>query len=245
MPSAADATRLRRVQASVRALVEQDLTEFWSSLDLTRPEVARDALLQYVPYLVDQYGDSAAALAADWYDDVRARERVPGRFRALAQQSPYLDAVDGTVRRAAGSLFTDDPAVGLGTLLGTTGKYVLAAGRSTITRSADRDPRATGWRRITRPGACGFCRMLAGRGAVYKESTVHFAAHGGAHGGECNCAAVPDFDPNAPEVDVVLYQASQRMTALRNRAAAGSKVAKRRLQEHSALVQRAIDEYVD
>lgn len=235
MPSAADAERLRQIQAGIRALVERDLTEFWSSLDLHRPEAAREALLDYVPYLVDQYGDSAAALAADWYDDVRAREQVPGRFRALAQPSPYLDAVSGTVRRAAEALFTGDPAATLGTMLGTTGKYVLAAGRSTITRSADRDPRASGWRRITRPGACGFCRMLAGRGAVYKEATVHFAAHGGAHGGECNCAAVPDFDPDAPEVDVALYKASARTTRM-------SPAQKAR---HNELIRRAIDEYAD
>ncbi|GEL47412.1 hypothetical protein CHO01_25280 [Cellulomonas hominis] len=244
MVSQADGERLRQVQIAVRKLVRRELTAFFDYLNLSRPEAARDALLEFVPYLVEKYGDSAAAMAADWYDELRAAENVPGRFRALAQPSPYLDGVEGTVRRAAGSLFTDTPTAALGVLLGTTEKYVLAAARQTITTSADRDPRASGWRRITRAGACDFCVLLAGRGAVYKEHTVHFAAHGGATGGECNCAAVPDWDPDAPEVDVKLYEASVRTTAWRLAAARGDQRAVERLAQHNALIQRAIAEYV-
>lgn len=230
MVSPAEADRLRQAQIGVRRLVERDLTAFFASLDLSRPEVARDALLEYVPYLVETYGDSAAAVAADWYDEVRSAESVPGRFRALAQPSPYQSAVEETVRRAAGSLFTDSPAGTLTALLAPSGKYVLAAGRQTIATSTARDPRASGWQRVTRVGACGFCRMLSGRGGVYREATAHFAAHG-----DCNCAAVPSWDPNAPEVDVALYKASQRTTLM----------GPDQRERHNALIQRAIGEYAD
>lgn len=241
MVSAADATRLRNSQAAIRTLVNRDLTAFFGPLNLTgRPEASRDALIEYVTYLVDEYGDAAAAAAAEWYDEVRAAESVPGRYRAMAMPSPYVDGVEGTVRRAAGSFFSDAPAAALPILLGTTGKYVLAAGRQTITTSTDRDPRASGWRRIARPGACDFCTFLAGRGAVYKEHTVHFAAHGGAHAGECNCAAVPDWDPDAPEVDVELYQASARTTQWKLRAAKGDASAARQLARHNELIRDAI-----
>jgi hypothetical protein len=240
MVSRADAERLRQAQAGVRALVERDLRAFWESLNLSRPEAARDALLAFLPALVDAYGESAAAVAADWYDEMRAAERVPGRYRAHLQDSPYQDAVEPTVRRAAGALFTDSPGDALAALTATSGKYVLAAARQTIVYSTDRDPRASGWERVVRSGACKFCAMLHGRGAVYKESTVHFAAHK-----ECNCAAVPSWDPDAPEVDVSQYEASRRMTALRERAASGDADAVRQLEKHNALIQRAIDEYVD
>ncbi|HZB26053.1 MAG TPA: hypothetical protein VE379_07965 [Vicinamibacterales bacterium] len=244
MVSSADANRLRLAQAGLRRLVERDLDAFFASLDPSRPEAARDALLAFLPTLVSAYGESAAAVAADWYDDVRAAEAVPGRFRAVLAASPYLDAVDGTVRRAAGSLFTEEPAGTLGTLRAVVPKYVLAAARETITRSTDGDPRASGWQRVTQAGACGFCRMLAGRGAVYKESTVHFAAHGGGkRGGQCHCAAVPSWDPDAPEVDVVQYRASMRMTALRLRAERGDAGAARQIEDHNALIQRAIEQY--
>lgn len=107
-------------------------------------------------------------------------------------------------------------------------KYVLAASRATIITSVGRDPRASGWKRVTRVGACRFCRMLSGRGAVYKEATVHFASHG-----DCNCAAAPSWDPNAPEVDVSLYKASQRTTSM----------TPEQKRAHNALINRAINEY--
>lgn len=228
MVSSADAQRLRQAQIAVRRIVERDLTAFFGSLNLARPEATRDALLEYVPFLVQQYGDSAAAVAADWYDEVRAAEAVPGRFRALAQPSPYQSGVEDTVRRAAGSLFTDAPAGTLTSLLAPVGKYALAAGRQTIATSTARDPRASGWQRVTRSGACRFCRMLAGRGGVYREATAHFASHG-----DCNCAAVPSWDPGAPEVDVALYKASARTT----------RMSPAQREQHNALVQRAIGEY--
>lgn len=186
----------------------RDLNAFWSSLNLGNPERARNALLEYIPLLVARFGENAAAVAADWYDEARAAEAVPGRFRATMADSPYLDASEPLVRRAAGALFTDNPSEALAALSSKVPKYVLAASRATITTSADRDPRASGWQRVASGGACDFCRMLAGRGAVYKESSVHFASHG-----DCNCAAVPSWDPNAPEVDVGLYAASRRKTS--------------------------------
>lgn len=238
MVSAAAAAELRKALIGVRALVDRDLTAFFASLNLDRPESARDQLLEFVPLLVAEYGDVAASFAADWYDEMRDSESVPGRFRAAEQASPYSDATDGLVRRAAGALFTDAPADALVTLTASAGKYALAAGRQTIVTATDLDPRASGWKRVTRSGACGFCRMLAGRGGVYKERTAHFASHG-----DCNCASVPDWDPNAPEVDVTLYEASRRMTALRERAAAGDASAARRIEQHNALIHRAIEQY--
>lgn len=239
MPSSADAQVLRTAQVGIRRLVERDLAAFFGSLNLARPEAARDALLRFMPTLVETYGEAAASFAADWYDEMRADARIPGRFRAQMEPSPYLASVEPTVRRAAGALFTESPADALVSLSASAGKYVLAASRETVARSTDRDPRASGWQRVTRGGSCRFCRMLAGRGAVYRRETVHFAAHG-----DCDCASVPSWDADAPEVDVKLYEASIRTTSLRQRAAAGDARAAKRLEEHNALIQRAMDEYV-
>jgi hypothetical protein len=235
MVSRADADRLRSAQIGVRRLVERDLAAFWGSLNLNHPEAARDALLAFVPALVTSYGESAASVAADWYDDVRAAERVRGRFRAAMVVPDETEAVQGVVRRAAGALFTDEPAAALASITGRAALYALEGSRQTVMRSTHRDPQASGWQRVARPGACRFCRLLEGRGAVYKEATAHFAAHGGAKGGECNCAAVPSWDRDAPEVDVRLYEASKRTTGM-------SEAEKVR---HNALIQRAVDEYVD
>lgn len=209
MVSAADAERLRQAQAGIRVLVERDLDRFWSFVDLSRPERAATAFRAYLPLLVSRYGELAGEMAADWYDAARAAESAAGRFAARPVASPYADAVEGTARRLAGALFTDDPDLARSGAKAKASKYVLAAARATITRSVDRDPAARGWRRVTRFGACGFCRALAGRGAVYARESVHFASHG-----DCGCAAVPSWDPAAPEVDVRAYEASQRTSRM-------------------------------
>lgn len=243
MVSAADAAELRQALIGVRALVDRDLTAFFTSLNLDRPESARDQLLEFVPLLVTQYGEVAASYASDWYDEMRDAEDVPGRFRAAMIVPDETDATQGLVRRAAGALFTDAPLAALPMIQGKAAMYALSGARQTVMTATTSDPRASGWQRVTRAGACGFCRMLAGRGAVYKESTVHFAAHGGGKRGECNCAAVPSWDPDAPEVDVMLYEASIRTSDLRRAAEKGDKDAQRRLDEHNALIRRAVEEY--
>lgn len=209
MPTEADAERLRQAQAGVQALIVQALNTFWGTLDLSRPEAARNALLEFLPVLVAEHGQIAATVAADWYDEVRAAEGIPGTFAATAAVVDEAAAVAGTVQRAAEALFTDDPGAALVSLTGPIVQYALSGSRETITRSAAADPRASGWQRVTRSGACGFCRMLADRGAVYREARARFASH---H--ECNCAAVPSFDPNAPEVDVAVYEASRRTSLM-------------------------------
>lgn len=49
------------------------------------------------------------------------------------------------------------------------------------------------YQRIASPTACKFCRMLAGRGAVYRLETVGFQAHG-----NCGCTAEPVVVSTAP-----------------------------------------------
>lgn len=235
MVSQADAERFRQAQVGIRRLVERDLDAMWANIwskapsGPTQPYVVRDMFLQAVPVLVNRYGEDAAAVAADWYEEQRLVAGVGGAFRAVTAPSPYMDAVDGTVRRAAGALWTPNPEAMLVAVKASSGKYVLAASRATIQRNVARDPRAAGWQRVTRAGACEFCRMLAGRGDVYMESTVHFASHG-----DCNCAAVPSWDQNAPEVDVDLYEASKRTSLM----------SPEEKERHNALIQRAIREYV-
>jgi hypothetical protein len=209
MVSQADARQFRGAQAAIRELVYDDLDAFWSTLDLSKPLSARNALTQYVSTVVQQYGAMSAGMAADWFDVQRGLAGVDGDFTANPAVSPYLDGIQPTVRRASGALFTDNPLATLRALKAVTGKYVLAAGRETIAKASVADPQARGWKRITRVGACAFCLMLAGRGGVYTRDSAFFASHG-----DCNCAAVPEWDADAPEVDVRLYQISRRTSRM-------------------------------
>jgi hypothetical protein len=166
-------------------------------------------LLEFVPVLTSTYGDAAATVAADWYDDVRASEGVRGRFAATLADPFPAEAVEARVRFGASHLFTATPALMLPFLSGAVDEYVLQPGRDTIQRSAVADPAASGWHRQASAGACNFCRMLAGRGGVYRQETAAFAAHG-----NCGCVAVPSWDADAPEVPVEAYVASERTSRM-------------------------------
>jgi len=236
--SAADAQQLRSAQQGIGRLVRRDLSAFWATLDLNRPEAARDALVSFVPELTSTYGESAASVAADWYDEQRAAAGVRGRYRAQPAAVAEATRVQRRVRFGAQHLFTLDPSQTLTFLLSAAPTYALAPGRDTIRNDSLRDPRSAGWKRVTRPGACAFCQMLAGRGGVYKEETAHFASHD-----DCNCAAVPSWDPNAEEVDVDQYVASARMEGLRQAAARGNEDAQHQLDEHRAGIRAFMQPY--
>jgi hypothetical protein len=206
-------------------------------LDLGRPERARDELLAFVPALTVAYGEAAATVAADWYDEVRAAEGVRGRYVATMAAPFPAEHVQARVRFGASHLFTATPAMMLPFLAGAVDEYVLQPGRDTIQRSSVADPRASGWHRQASAGACNFCRMLAGRGGVYRRETAAFAAHG-----NCGCIAVPSWDANAPEVPAAAYVASERMDGLRRRAAAGDASAQRQLDENRRRVREYLAE---
>jgi len=214
MPSRADVETLQAANRGLVTLARRDLQAFWATLDLTRPERARDLLLEFTPVLVERYGEAAATVAADFYDDLRASERAPGRFSARMADPVSVERVQARTRFGAQHLFTDAPDQMLTFLAGAVTKYVLEPGRATIVQSTAADPAAVGWHREARPSesytsGCRFCQMLVSRGAVYKESTVRFAAHD-----DCNCVALPSWDANAPEVDAMAYVASQRTSRM-------------------------------
>lgn len=243
MPSRADIELVRAQNAGIVALATEDLTAFWGSLNLDRPERARDALLAFTPVLVDQYGEVAATVAADFYDDLRLEADVRPGFRARMAAPVPAEVVVAQTRFGAQHLWTDSPDQSLAFLTTALSKYVLEPGRATVVENAIRDPQAAGWHRETRPSAsytsgCRMCRFLAGRGGVYKRATATFSAHGG-----CHCVAVPSWDASAPEVGVDQYRASERMDALRRRAAAGDASAQRRLDRHNRMLRIAAEEY--
>lgn len=201
-----------RIKAANHQIVERmrdDLAAFWSTLDLSRPQAARAALLEFVPLLTDRYGELAAVVAADWYDEAREAAGVAGRFTALPADLVPANVVQNRTRFGAQHLWTPNPDQTRVFLASALSRYVLQPGWDTIQQSAIRDPAASGWRRVARADGCDFCRMLAGRGGVFRRSTVRFASHD-----DCNCGAAPDWDPTAPEVDVMAYTASQRTTAM-------------------------------
>lgn len=207
---------MRTANRQIASLVERDLGAFWRSLDLSKPEAARDQALRFAPTLVAQYGDAAATVAADWYDDLRSK--APGaarrpRFAAVMAAAVAAERVEASVRYAAGHLFTDAPDAMRDVLSGSVQRYALEPGRQTISLSARRDPWQPRWARVPGGRSCAFCLMLASRGPVYASEAS--AGGMGDYHDHCSCTATPvwpndelpeGYDPDALYAD---YQAAR------------------------------------
>lgn len=182
MPTTAE---LRSAVESLATIADADVAELWQQIT-SAPDM-RAALMDILPALIDTYGAAAAAFAADWYDDLAEESELPARFTAI----PADLAVTGAEALAGWStapLFLPEPDwdAARTRLTGGIQLRVANAARTTITFSSIADPRADGWQRVASGGGCGFCQMLAGRGAVYSDKSVDFAAHD-----HCNCTAAP------------------------------------------------------
>ena len=211
MPSRAELVEFQQAQVGLVQLASDDLRTFWDGLDVGNGVATRASLMEFMPALTTHYGELAAALAADWYDDLRSRERLKVTFAAIMADALPAEQIRAQVGYATWThLFTDHPDGTLVRLLDDLGKDVLMPGWDTIVGSTNADPDAVGWHRETRPSrsytsGCGFCQLLAGRGGVYKRSTAPFAAHG-----SCKCVAYPSWDADAEEVPVDAYVMSSR-----------------------------------
>lgn len=171
-------------------------------------EQARDALMDLLPDLGTEYRLAAASLAADWYDDLRIEQAAAGRFIAEPVLPPTRARWQALTRWGVDPLFaaTPDWAAAASLIGGGLQRTVVDGHRLTVVENAQRDPQAAGWSRVARPGACGFCRMLADRpDAVYTEASVTFRSHD-----HCHCAASPSWASNVVKVSREPYRQSQR-----------------------------------
>lgn len=180
--------RYRASLTELARLANVDLEALWRQA--ATGEVAVDLLADVLPALGDVYGSAAGTLSADYYDTLRAEAEVPGRHLARVPALPTVDRYVALARWAVVPLFSEarDATAALLRAQGGLQRIITDTGRSTIMQSSIADPAAQGWQRSA-SGGCGFCQMLASRGAVYSRESVDFGAHD-----HCRCVAVPAFD---------------------------------------------------
>ena len=194
--------QLRSGTGALALLAERDLAALWRTV--TTAEQAQRLLEEALPGIVERYGSAAAALAADWYDDLRDELGVRGRFSAFPAEvgDRGTDALAGW---GVGPLYAADPDWNAARTLVAGGlqRRIADVARETITGSSIEDPAADGWQRVGQGTSCTFCRMLIGRGSVYTEAGVEFGAHD-----HCNCGAAPAFGGHPRPVKP--YEVSER-----------------------------------
>jgi len=179
------------------------------------PELRRAAMLEGVPDIIGMYADGSSALAADFYEEERARAQVHTPFTPVLVVPDRTVKIRTAVAWASAPWFTEVATSVDERLAEVVQLEVARAYRDTITTNRKRDPEAVGWRRVTN-GGCALCRMLADRGAVYRQETARFAAHP-----HCNCGAQPVFSTNdtGETASAMQYVASQRKRTPKQQAA--------------------------
>lgn len=191
--------QFERANDGIAALVERDLAAFFALLDFSKPDAVKLDLFDYIPALVAQYGDVAATVAADWYEEMRDAAGVGGSFRAPLAPSIPVEQVNGRIgyaTRPMGPLFAGDSATLTAFLSMMTNEYVLQPGRDTIMQAAHKDNAA--YARVPEPGACDFCLMLASRGFVYSKDTAGDSVK---FHGKCRCNVMPSWDETRARVE--------------------------------------------
>lgn len=201
------ASEQREALIGLTRLAKGDLLALWRTLDGLTASQTRDALASVLPALGDTYGAAAAALAADWYDDLREREAPKGRFTAEPAGDVDRKRWDSLAGWGVSPLFAAEPNRGAALTLieGGLQRTIADRHRLTVVDNSIADPAASGWQRVGVGDNCGFCRMLIGRGAVYTDASVTFRSHD-----HCNCAASPTWAPNVTRISTEPYKQSQR-----------------------------------
>lgn len=184
---------------------DADLQAIWGQVDKESADNVRDFMLRFFPELVNEYFIAGTALAADLYDDWREAANAAGAFAAVTLADPAVDLLEANVRWALGSIYKADQDwdAALVNLSGSLNRHVADGHRNTIETSARTDPARVLYARHASANACGFCKMLATRSAVYTSESAALNSGTGRVRGKrgakekyhdhCHCTAVAVF----------------------------------------------------
>ena len=196
-------------QAALVSLIPALLREAWPLLDLHNLSGTMPQFTAAVRAIVRRYGRASAAGALAYYQQERRAASVPGRPVSKLAPSPADSVIESAVSWATTDLYgpatPEAETKALQLLDGAVQNLVLNQGRDTIIGAVRQDKYAKGWARVTSPGACSFCIMLAlraGAGFLYRsKQSADFRAHtpnANGSGGLCQCHAEPVFTAYEP-----------------------------------------------
>ncbi|WP_346921703.1 hypothetical protein [Glutamicibacter creatinolyticus] len=198
--SAAVLEKFTTANDAISARVDGELRRVLGRIDLANPAVARSALFEAIPPLVERWGDVAAVVAAEWFEQFRAVEGASGPRATLAPKVPegVINGRLGFATRESGHLFAGQTSEFANFLSLIVNEYVLQPGHDTVAMNSARSKAR--YARVPEPGACAFCLTLASRGFVYTKSTVTGTKGGERYHGYCRCKGMPVWDETRARV---------------------------------------------
>lgn len=171
MATASEVAAYRSTLDDLTTLAIADLNNALMSLQGSPPVEVRNTLIAAFPELIGPYIVASGELTATWYEDLR-RAALGGTMYATASGAVNSEQVNALVRWGVRPLFGQSQSTPLSLIGGGVQRMIAGAGRTTVDVNARRDVASTSWSRVARPGACEFCTMLAGRGAVYRSEAA-------------------------------------------------------------------------
>lgn len=155
----------------------------------------RAKLLDAIEPFVTASTDTAAALAAEFYDSVR-EQATGSRYGANPVSNHEPQATEGAIRAFLQGVVEGKPLADvLGKILGRVDWEVKHAAGECVIENAKSDPLCKRYARVpTGAETCPFCLMLASRGFVYLNAKSAGADGNGHYHANCDCRIVPGFD---------------------------------------------------
>lgn len=233
MASTADGRALteayRLTQARIRNRVAADLLRVWPLLDPTDVDATAGRWVRAAVPIVRDGALEVQRAAIAYFDDFRVAEigqalrDVPGLVSVPAGQIETSLTVTGPYdlkRQAVRGVRFDDAVERARAASSQAGaRHALGAGRRWLVQAVRVDTRAQFWSRVTSAKPCGFCAMLASRGAVYSADSADFEAHD-----RCGCTVEPGYRRGALSDSAQQFQSLWQQTT-RDVAAEGGSTA--------------------
>lgn len=204
----------------IRAGFLQDLVRVWPLLDFNNLDSSLIAWAPAVAALTRRDRQAMIGLASAYIVAERQASGVGGKALVIPASTLIAEQfasalLSTTLAGYRTALRTRPPEaakdVAFVRTAGSLSRLMFNGGRETATESLKQDPKGTGWARVTSPGACDFCRLLEGRGAVYSAETARFSAHD-----HCKCSARAVYGD--VKVPVLPFEPSKRNLSVSTKA---------------------------
>ncbi|MGP5219492.1 VG15 protein [Arthrobacter rhombi] len=147
-----------------------DLRDMLDSLDAVEKQEARQMLFDAMPQVFEPYAISASDVSATFYEEQRALAGSPSKYTPKALTEPVPpESWNSLVGWATSPDKLGDRPLSdsFESLSGGVIKRLTEAAAETQHQNAVDDPDPVAFQRVPAPGCCGFCGMLASRGAAY------------------------------------------------------------------------------
>lgn len=215
-PRAARLTEAHRLaQARLGARMVAQMAAAWPLLDPENLDGTIERWLTVTVPMVRAQRITSARLAANYLAAFRMLELgSTAQFTPLLAETLPVEAITTSLtvtgpiavktRMRISPIIAKAMEIGKASSAGAAMRQALGGGRQTISDTVAADPKALGWARATSGKVCHFCAMLASRGPVYSEDSVHFEAHD-----HCSCTSEPVYHR-----DTAWPVGSQRFKAL-------------------------------